>query len=103
MIFSCLKINTFHLLLCSAACASPGLFIGEFHLPPGLFVVHSSLGTPILCMVGHSNSSPGARVPHHCYCQHACALTHPQRLLSKGEDASMVIVQDGDGGKQRLH
>ena len=84
-------------------CASPGLFIGEFQLPSGLFVVHSRLGSAILRMERHSNGAPGARVPHYSHRQHACTLTHSQHPLTKGEDASMVIIQDSDGGDQRLH
>lgn len=66
--WNCVAPKVFLLLLSIVAdCSSPGLFIGEFQLPSGLLVVYPSLGTTILCMVWHSNSAPGAWVPHNCY------------------------------------
>lgn len=54
-------------------------------------------------MVRQDDGSAGARVAHHRHFHGANALAHTHHAIAEGEDAGVVVIQDGHRGDQGLH
>lgn len=81
---------------------SRGLVVGELQLSLCVLVVFCGLGGAGLGVVRQDDGAAGARVAHHRHLHGSHALTHPHHALAEGEDAGVVVIQDGHRGNQGL-
>lgn len=82
---------------------SRGLVVGELQLSSGVLVVRPSFGSSWLGVVRQDDGPTGSWVAHHGHLHGAHALAHPDQALAEREDTSVVVVQDGHRGNQRLN
>lgn len=82
---------------------SRGLVVGELQLSSGVLVVRPGSGSSWLGVVRQDDGPAGSWVAHHGHLHGAHALAHPDQALAEGEDAGVVVVQDGHRGDQRLN